>query len=81
MFGNRDWIEGFYIGLVWLSYEYSGDPYFKEQAQLQIGDFKRSLQQRICLEHDIGFLYGFVGSCRVDCGAGQGCLRFCPESH
>lgn len=56
---NEDWIEGFYTGLVWLGYEYSGDPYFKEQAQLQIGDFKRRLQQRICLEHhDIGFLYG-----------------------
>ncbi|OCT15184.1 glucuronyl hydrolase [Paenibacillus pectinilyticus] len=56
---NIDWIEGFYTGMVWLSFEYTGDAYFKEQAKLQIDNFRQRLEQRNCLEHhDIGFLYG-----------------------
>lgn len=55
---NTDWIEGFYTGMVWLCYEYTGELFFKEQAALQVENFRRRLEQRICLEHhDIGFLY------------------------
>ncbi|MBB3110987.1 unsaturated chondroitin disaccharide hydrolase [Paenibacillus phyllosphaerae] len=56
---NEDWIEGFHTGLAWLCYEYTGDDYFRGQANLQIDDFRRRLTERICLDHhDIGFLYG-----------------------
>ena len=56
--GNTDWIEGFYTGMVWLSYEYTGDAYFREAAYRQIADFRRRLDENVSLEHhDIGFLY------------------------
>jgi unsaturated chondroitin disaccharide hydrolase len=55
---STDWIEGFYTGLVWLSYEYSGDPQLRDTAMEQIKDFRRRLDQDIALDHhDIGFLY------------------------
>ncbi|MCK9862728.1 glycoside hydrolase family 88 protein [Paenibacillus sp. ATY16] len=57
--GNADWIEGFHTGLTWLSYEYSRDVFFKEQAKRQIADFKKRLDAKISIEHhDIGFLFG-----------------------
>ncbi|WP_041613276.1 glycoside hydrolase family 88 protein [Paenibacillus sp. JDR-2] len=57
--GNEDWIEGFHTGLTWLSYEYSRNVFFQEQAKRQIADFRRRFEEKICLEHhDIGFLYG-----------------------
>lgn len=56
---NEDWIEGFWTGIVWLCYEYSGDEYLRLQANSQIASFHRRLQAQHALEHhDIGFLYG-----------------------
>lgn len=56
---NEDWIEGFWTGIVWLCYEYSGDEYLRLQANTQIDSFHRRLQAKHALEHhDIGFLYG-----------------------
>ncbi|TYP73175.1 glycoside hydrolase family 88 protein [Paenibacillus methanolicus] len=56
---NEDWIEGFHTGLAWLCYEYTGDDFFREQANRHIEDFDRRLTERVCLDHhDIGFLYG-----------------------
>lgn len=72
---NIDWIEGFYTGMVWLSYEYTKDDYFKEQGKLQLMNFRNRLEHRICLEHhDIGFLYSLsaLASWFVD-GDEEGC--------
>lgn len=56
---NDDWIEGFWTGMVWLCYEYSGDEYLRLQAEAQMNSFDRRLQAKHALEHhDIGFLYG-----------------------
>ncbi|NQX59782.1 glycoside hydrolase family 88 protein [Paenibacillus qinlingensis] len=56
---NEEWIEGFHTGLTWLSYEYSQETFFRDQAKQQIADFKQRLAAKVCLEHhDIGFLYG-----------------------
>lgn len=56
--GNDDWIEGFYIGMMWLAYEYGGDPYFKEAAESFLPNFKDRLDRHVELDHhDIGFLY------------------------
>lgn len=56
---NEDWIEGFHTGLTWLSYEYSQDAFSKYKLSKEIADFKRRLEEKVCLEHhDIGFLYG-----------------------
>ncbi|OMD54273.1 glycoside hydrolase family 88 protein [Paenibacillus odorifer] len=55
---NDDWIEGFYVGMMWLAYEYSKDSCYKEAAASWLGDFKHRLDQHIALDHhDIGFLY------------------------
>ncbi|WP_284645989.1 glycoside hydrolase family 88 protein [Paenibacillus silviterrae] len=55
---NTDWIEGFYTGMVWLSYEYTGDTFFRDAAVRQIDDFRRRLDGNVSLNHhDIGFLY------------------------
>ena len=56
---NDDWIEGFYTGLAWLSYEYTGDPFFRERAEAQVDSFAARLAAKRELDHhDIGFLYG-----------------------
>ncbi|MBE9916178.1 glucuronyl hydrolase [Paenibacillus donghaensis] len=56
--GNDDWIEGFYIGMMWLAYEYGKDPFFKESAEAFLGNFKDRLDRHVALDHhDIGFLY------------------------
>jgi unsaturated chondroitin disaccharide hydrolase len=53
-----DWIEGFYAGMIWLSYEYTGDEWFKEAARRKVDDFLARLENNVSLEHhDIGFLY------------------------
>ncbi|GIP39337.1 glycosyl hydrolase [Paenibacillus sp. J31TS4] len=55
---NTDWIEGFYAGMVWLSYEYTREPELLEAANRQLADFRRRLDEDVALDHhDIGFLY------------------------
>ncbi|MFD0961240.1 glycoside hydrolase family 88 protein [Paenibacillus chungangensis] len=55
---NNDWIEGFYTGMLWLCYRYTGDDAFKKAAMEQGSDYRRRLDNDIALEHhDIGFLY------------------------
>lgn len=55
---NNDWIEGFYVGMMWLAYEYGHDPYYKEAAESYLTNFKDRLDRHVALDHhDIGFLY------------------------
>ncbi|TLS51584.1 glucuronyl hydrolase [Paenibacillus antri] len=55
---NRDWIEGFYTGMIWLCYEYTGDPAFKETGLRHVEDYRERLAAKRNLDHhDIGFLY------------------------
>ncbi|MGO4181233.1 glycoside hydrolase family 88 protein [Paenibacillus sp. TAF43_2] len=55
---NDDWIEGFYIGMMWLAYESSEDVFYKEAAQSFLPSFKDRLDRHVALDHhDIGFLY------------------------
>lgn len=55
---NNDWIDGFFTGLLWLSYEYSGDESYKQLATEQLKSFKHRLENHIVMDHhDIGFLY------------------------
>ncbi|WP_268626730.1 glycoside hydrolase family 88 protein [Paenibacillus alvei] len=55
---NNDWIEGFYIGMIWLAYEYTQDSYYKEAAETFLENFKYRLEHHVDLDHhDIGFLY------------------------
>jgi unsaturated chondroitin disaccharide hydrolase len=55
---NDDWTDGFWSGMLWLCYEYSNDPIFKEKAQKTVESFQNRLNKNIVLDHhDIGFLY------------------------
>lgn len=55
---NDDWIEGFYIGMMWLAYEYSEESFYKEAAESFLANFKDRLDRHVMLDHhDIGFLY------------------------
>lgn len=56
--GCTDWTESFWTGILWLSYEATGDELFKETAQKQLPLFAERINKRINVEtHDLGFLY------------------------
>ena len=55
---NIEWTDGFWTGLLWLCYEYTGDDAFKNLALKNVDSFLNRVQKRIELDHhDLGFLY------------------------
>ena len=55
---NIEWTDGFWTGLLWLCYEYTGDDAFKDLALKNVGSFLNRVEKRIELDHhDLGFLY------------------------
>ncbi|WP_409341558.1 glycoside hydrolase family 88 protein [Paenibacillus sp. MBLB4367] len=55
---NTDWTDGFWSGILWLCYEYSGDKAFAEAAGGTIESFRERIEAMRALDHhDIGFLY------------------------
>lgn len=55
---NIDWTNGFFTGLLWLCYEYTGIPKFKKTAEIQCKCFKNRIDKKIAVDHhDMGFLY------------------------
>ncbi|WNR42626.1 glycoside hydrolase family 88 protein [Paenibacillus roseipurpureus] len=55
---NNEWTDGFWSGILWLSYQYTGEKVFQEAAQRTVASFKERLENNVALEHhDIGFLY------------------------
>lgn len=55
---NIEWTDGFWTGLVWLCYEYTGDEVFRQQAERNVESFLNRVEKRIELDHhDLGFLY------------------------
>ena len=58
MIDNIEWTDGFWTGLLWLCYEYTGDAAFRELAERNVESFLNRVEQRIELDHhDLGFLY------------------------
>ncbi|WP_151734088.1 glycoside hydrolase family 88 protein [Paenibacillus tengchongensis] len=58
LIGNDDWTNGFWSGMLWLSYEYTGDPQLREAARHTVESFRRRMEEDTVLDHhDIGFLY------------------------
>ena len=56
--GNIEWTSSFWPGMLWLSYELTGDWSFREAALAAVPDFKRRLDERVAIDtHDLGFLY------------------------
>lgn len=55
---NIEWTDGFWTGLLWFSYEYTGDGEFKNLAEKNIESLLHRVKNRIELDHhDLGFLY------------------------
>ncbi|REK71688.1 glycoside hydrolase family 88 protein [Paenibacillus paeoniae] len=55
---NEDWTNGFWPGMLWLCYEYSGDRVYADAARKVTESFQRRLDSNTVLDHhDIGFLY------------------------
>lgn len=55
---NIEWTDGFWTGLLWLCYEYTGDDAFKNLALKNVDSFLNRGEKRIELDHhDLGFLY------------------------
>lgn len=56
---NTDWTDGFWSGILWLSYEYTGDRRFRDAAVRTVDSFRRRLEENPASldHHDIGFLY------------------------
>ena len=62
---NIEWTDGFWTGLLWLCYEYTGDEAFRIRAEENIDSFLHRVENRIELDHhDLGFLYS------ISCVAG-----------
>ena len=58
---NDDWTNGFWTGMLWIAYEYTGKESFKEQAMRNLESFEKRLDDHFVLDHhDIGFLYSLA---------------------
>lgn len=55
---NDDWTNGFWTGMLWLAYEWSGEESYLNQAVENMKSFQQRLEDHFVLDHhDIGFLY------------------------
>ncbi|MEO6613265.1 MAG: glycoside hydrolase family 88 protein [Chitinophagaceae bacterium] len=67
---SRDWTSGFFPGILWYLYEYTGEQKWKEQAQKFTGILER--EKTNSTTHDMGF--------KIWCSFGNG-LRLAPDEH
>ncbi len=55
---NDDWTNGFWTGMLWLAYEWTGKSKFRKLAETNLASFQDRLDRHFVLDHhDIGFLY------------------------
>lgn len=55
---NVDWACGFWPGMLWLAYEYTGDEQFRDKARETVQSMRMRLEEEKAIDHhDIGFLY------------------------
>lgn len=55
---NIEWTDGFWTGMLWLSYEHTNDEKYRIQAERNITCFLHRVENNIELDHhDLGFLY------------------------
>lgn len=52
------WTQGFWVGMLWLAYEFTKDKKYKKLALNHVDDFYNRIKKRIDVNHhDMGFLY------------------------
>lgn len=55
---NVEWTNGFWTGMLWLAWELSGKPQYRETAERHVLSFAERIERRINVDHhDLGFLY------------------------
>lgn len=55
---NIEWTTGFWTGMLWLAYEYSGDEKYRHLAEKHVESFYHRIKENIEVDHhDLGFLY------------------------
>ena len=55
---NIEWTDGFWTGMLWLAYEYTGDEKYRVLAEKNVASFKNRVDKDIEIDHhDLGFLY------------------------
>ena len=55
---NIEWTNGFWTGILWLAYEYTGDEKYKKAADIQVVSYADRIDKKIEVDHhDMGFLY------------------------
>lgn len=55
---NVEWTTGFWTGVLWLAYEYTGDPKYRAAAEVQVDSFLHRIEEKIDVNHhDMGFLF------------------------
>jgi hypothetical protein len=55
---NVEWTNGFWTGMLWLGYQFSGDNDLRAAAQMQVRSFVHRIENQIRTDHhDLGFLY------------------------
>lgn len=62
---HNNWTEGFWSGILWLSYEYGKDPDIHAAAVRSVESFRKRLEAKKDLDHhDIGFLFSLSAKAR-----------------
>ena len=55
---NDDWTNGFWTGMLWIAWLYTGKDLFRSLALENVKSFQKRLEDHFVLDHhDIGFLY------------------------
>ncbi|PNU03272.1 glycoside hydrolase family 88 protein [Novosphingobium guangzhouense] len=55
---NVEWTNGFWTGMLWLSWEFTGADKYREIAVQNLASFANRIEKRINVDHhDLGFLY------------------------
>ena len=55
---NVEWTTGFWTGVLWLAYEYTGDEAFRQAGDIQVESFLTRIREKIDVNHhDMGFLF------------------------
>jgi unsaturated chondroitin disaccharide hydrolase len=58
---NTGWTTGFWPGLLWLAYEWTGDDKYRRAAEVQMESFAERMANKIDVDHhDLGFLYSLT---------------------
>lgn len=73
---NDDWTNGFWTGMLWLAYEWTGKATFLNRAMENIKSFQQRLDDHFVLDHhDIGFLYSLSAGAGYKITGSEACKK------